>query len=404
LAPLHETRPGEDPRKALFELARAAVDGGATWIIAATGQAGEMGARPRDGGVAAMLKSVAREWPSLRVVAVDLDPSADPSTLAGLVMGEILADDPPVQVLHDAEGRSTVRAVEAELTEEHPEEPLFKKGDVVLVTGGARGITARFAIELAERFGCTVELVGRSPLPDAEDPALAAAADAPALRKALLERLPASERAPAKIEAAVQKVLAARQIRATLAALAKSGVPHRYHAVDVRNRAAFAELVDGIYARHGRLDAVFHGAGVIEDKLLKHKTRESFDRVFDTKVEGARVLADKLRDGVRYLVFFSSVSGTFGNRGQVDYSAANEALDHLAHHLNRKGDMRVVSVAWGPWAETGMVSPELEREYAKKGVGLIPPDAGVQRLFDELGRGRQAQVIFMCAEPAAMEG
>jgi acyl transferase domain-containing protein/NAD(P)H-dependent flavin oxidoreductase YrpB (nitropropane dioxygenase family)/NADP-dependent 3-hydroxy acid dehydrogenase YdfG len=405
LAPLHDA-PTEDPRKALFELARAAVDGGATWIVAVTANGGGPAPTLRGGrgGVAAMLKSVAHEWPSLRVRAIDLDPLAPPIELAGLVMGEILADDDPVHVAYDGGLRSTVRAVESDHDDDAP--PLeLHRGDVVLVTGGARGITARAAVALAERHGCTIELVGRSPLPPPEAPGLGHLFDPATLRKALLERATPSERTPARIEQALARLLSDRQIRATLASLAAAGVPHRYHAVDVRDGAAFAALVADVYARHGRLDAVIHGAGVIEDKLLKHKTRDSFDRVFDTKVVGAEVLAQSLRDGVRYVVFFSSVSGTFGNRGQVDYAAANEALDHLAQHLaHHRRHAKVVSVAWGPWAETGMVSPELEREYAKKGVGLIPPAAGVNRLLDEMARGADARVIFMCADPASMEG
>ena len=34
-----------------------------------------------------------------------------------------------------------------------------------------------------------------------------------------------------------------------------------------------------------------------------------------------------------------------------------------------------------------MVSPELEREYARRGIGLIDPDAGVGALLAELLHG-----------------
>jgi len=126
--------------------------------------------------------------------------------------------------------------------------------------------------------------------------------------------------------------------------------------------------------------------------------------VFDTKVDGARALVRHLRDGVRWVVFFSSVSGVFGNRGQVDYAAANDALDHLAWHLaRRRPDTRVLSVNWGPWADTGMISPELEREYARRGVGLIEPDQGIRSLLDELANGDEAQVILMSAAPESLE-
>ncbi|HKA91086.1 MAG TPA: SDR family NAD(P)-dependent oxidoreductase, partial [Haliangiales bacterium] len=167
---------------------------------------------------------------------------------------------------------------------------------------------------------------------------------------------------------------------------------------------AFGALIDDLYARHGRIDGVLHGAGVIEDKLLRDKTRDSFDRVFDTKVAGALVLAEKLRRDVKFVVFFSSVSGAFGNRGQADYAAANDALDKLALHLDRTLPGRVLSINWGPWGGTGMISPELEREYSRRGIGLIRPEEGVSRLLDELRRPGLAQVILMRAAPEAMAG
>ena len=51
-----------------------------------------------------------------------------------------------------------------------------------------------------------------------------------------------------------------------------------------------------------------------------------------------------------------------------------------------------------------MVSPELEREYARKGIGLIPLDEGVDALLRELQFGvkKDTQVVFMCATPENM--
>ncbi len=120
--------------------------------------------------------------------------------------------------------------------------------------------------------------------------------------------------------------------------------------VDVRDAAAFGALVDALYARHGRLDGVIHGAGVIEDKLARDKTSESFARVFDTKVNGALAIAKHVRADVGFIVFFSSISATFGNRGQADYAAANDSLDRLAVTLKRRLPARVLSINWGPWA------------------------------------------------------
>ena len=52
----------------------------------------------------------------------------------------------------------------------------------------------------------------------------------------------------------------------------------------VSDAAAFGALLDELNSAGG-ITGVIHGAGVIEDKLLRDKTPESFDRVFETKVE-----------------------------------------------------------------------------------------------------------------------
>jgi NAD(P)-dependent dehydrogenase (short-subunit alcohol dehydrogenase family) len=263
-----------------------------------------------------------------------------------------------------------------------------------LATGGGRGITAAVAIALATRYRCRLELLGRSPLTEPEEGELLACPDAVALRRVLAGRNGKTHN-PAALEAHVRRILAARAARATLAAIERGGGHAAYHACDVRDAVAFGALIEQVYGEHGRIDVVIHGAGVIEDRLLSAKTPESFDRVFGTKVRSARTLVEKLRDDVQMVVFFSSIAGACGNRGQTDYAAANDALDDLAHHLWRRLPGRVVSIGWGPWAGAGMVTPDLEREYARRGIDLIPPEEGVQRFLEELTSPDAAHVVVV---------
>lgn len=348
-------------------------------------------------GVAGLWRALARELPDAHVRAVDLDPHDDPVVLAGHVVAEILAPGGPVAVGYRNGERFTVVAAEKVLGTANGSRADHAPGiasrrmargidlgpdSVVLLTGGARGITARLAVGLATTFGCSLELVGRSPVPDApEDPELASAVSAAELRQTLIAR---GERTPATIEASVARLLAAREIRSTLSALDDAGVKVAYHAVDVRDANALCGVVDSVYDRHGRLDGVIHGAGVIEDRLLADKTSESFRRVFNTKVQAAHTLVGAVREPYPFLVLFTSVSGAFGNKGQVDYAAANDALSTLAWSLTAQEFGPVVAVDWGPWAGCGMVTPQLDREYARRGVGLVHPEDGVARLLDEL--------------------
>ena len=400
-----------DAVRSLFTRAQEATRGAVEWVFAATGLGGQFGhhastrgAPPVAAGVSGFLKSLSKEWPKLRVRAVDLDAGDDPARLADHVFREIVADDGHLDVGY-VDGERHTLVVAARPSSVPPPAALeIDESSVVLLTGGARGITAQIALEMARRFRCKLELVGRSPLPpDDEDAELRAALDGSSLRRVLISRVNgAGPASPAAIEARCREIVGAREIRATLAAIREAGATVGYHAVDVRDDVAFGALVDELRARHGRIDGVVHGAGLIEDKLLRDKTLESFDRVFSTKVAGANTLASKLADEARFFVLFSSVSGAFGNRGQTDYAAANDVLDKLAHRLHRTVRGRVLSINWGPWRGVGMVRPELEREYERRGVGLISPDAGIARFFEELLVGSDPQVILTAASTSAI--
>jgi NAD(P)-dependent dehydrogenase (short-subunit alcohol dehydrogenase family) len=349
-----------------------------------------------------LIKSVAKERPEIHARCVDLDLREAPQALAEYLELELLAKDRVVEVAYNNRKRYRLELVPA--TTRAGKKPrrdvTLDQASVVLITGGARGITAALSLSLATRYRCRLELVGRTCLETVADkPEYAAAGDPKSLRQRVLADNPGL--APAAVERLCAQVLAAREIRQTLAAIRETGAQARYTQLDVRDTDRFSGFVEGLYEQHGRLDGVIHGAGVIEDKLVRDKSVDSFTRVFETKVRGAVTLCKVLREDAAFVVFFSSVASIFGNRGQVDYAAANDVLDKLAHGLQARLRGRVLSVNWGPWAGKGMVSPELEREYARRGIGLIPLNDGVELLLHELREGdhEDAQIVVMCGTP-----
>jgi hypothetical protein len=164
----------------------------------------------------------------------------------------------------------------------------------------------------------------------------------------------------------------------------------------VRDESAFGALLDELNGAGG-IAGVIHGAGVIEDKLLKDKTPDSFDRVFGTKVDSALALARKLDPAkLKFFAMFASITSRYGNRGQADYAAANEVLSKLACDLDRRWPGRVVSIAWGPWAEVGMVA-ELEKHLVARGLKLIEPAIGAGFAVDEIIFGPKGQPEVLIA-------
>ncbi len=401
---------------AAFTEIRQVLLGGADRVVVATGTAGMFGhsggadlGDAVDVGLRGLVRALGHEYPDATVRAVDVDPKESPRTIAEHLLAELAGGDGRAIVGYANGVRTTLRVGRAELAGEVTAPQGLDRDGVVLLTGGARGITAATAVALARLSGCHVELIGRTPPPSGpEDPATSGAADMAALRGVLAGQ---GVGTPAEIDAAARRILAAREVRATLAELRGVAASVRYHAADVRDADAIGALVNDIYARHGRLDGVVHGAGVLEDKLLPAKEPESFARVYGTKVDGFRALLGAVapaapspeqaaRPSVGFIAAFGSVSGVFGNRGQTDYAAANDALDTLGHMWSERLPGRVVTVDWGPWAGGGMVSPELEREYARRGITLIDQEAGVASLMRELAHGEDAQVIYMCGDGA----
>jgi NAD(P)-dependent dehydrogenase (short-subunit alcohol dehydrogenase family) len=393
--------------KSLFLLARGLArqmergdEGQGKLLLAATAMGGSFGVGggplpasffPGQGGVAGLVKSLAHEWPAALVRVVDFPSPAAPEALASRLVAELADGDGPVEVGYADSQRVTLQCAPAPL-EGHNGSPPLDPQSTILVTGGARGITAAIALELARRYRPRLALVGRAPLPaENELPQTADLSDPAQLKAALLAQLGHGNgrAAPAEVEKAYRELLRDREIRANLASFRQSGAEVQYFQADVRDADAFAATVRRIQRAWGGIDAVIHGAGVIDDRLIGDKTPESYDYVFGTKLNGALNLSRLVDpERLKFCALFASVAGRFGNRGQTDYAAANEALSKLAMYLDERWPGRVVSIVWGPWSRIGMVS-ELEGHLSRRGLELIPPELGPQRFDEELRYGRK---------------
>jgi len=382
------------------DLQAAAMQGGAA-ILAATAFGGDFGIEsasdgfwPGSAALTGFVKTLALEWPAVRVKAIDLG-AAEAHDTAAWLADELLTGDGVVEVGYRRGQRVRLELIPAELPGQ-PGIPPLDGSSVVLVTGGARGITAEAALRLAERYHPILVLAGRTVLsPDPEPASIAGLVNPAEVKAALIEeqRRLGKMPSPAEIEASCRWLMQQRELRDNLARLQTTGAQIEYLSCDVSDAVSFTNLIDDVYRRHGRIDGVIHGAGVIEDKLVHDKALDSFRRVLHTKVDSALTLARVLDpERLKFLVFFSSISGRFGNRGQGDYAAASEVLNKLAQYLDRRWPGRVVSINWGPWLKTGMVSDGVRRQFAERGVSLIPVDVGCRKLDAELCLGRKGEV------------
>jgi len=352
--------------------------------------------RPWRGGIMGLMKSLAAEWGETLCKVLDVDQPV-PDLLVDWILNELARarDDHEVYYLRKTRWVPSVSSVPI-VPGEHS--PAIERDDVILIIGGARGITAEIAREIATTARPTIVLAGRSPWPGEESDVTAAAQNEAGLKKALFEHMRADggQPRPIEVEQACRRILMDRQMKATRQALESAGSRVAYIRADVQDPDDFARLLAEIEKTYGRLDGVVNGAGVIEDKLLEEKDPQSFARVFDIKAMSVFLMGRLLKpESLKFVVLFSSVAGWFGNPGQTDYAAANEVMNRMSMYLSRQWGRRVVAVNWGPWAASGMVSDGVAAQFRARGLELVDPAAGRRYLLDELAGGRPDDALVI---------
>jgi len=343
-------------------------------------------AQPLSGGLAGLSKTASHEWPEVSCKALDIGEMDD---AADQIVDELFIKGPTEVGITD-EGRVTVElsSVAIEPDNEYP----LKEGDVLLVSGGARGVTAECAVKFAEKRP-TLVLLGRSKEPFPEPEWLKPLMSEAEIKKQIMLRA-GKKVSPKEIGEEYRKLMANREMLDTFSRIRSAGAKAVYRPVDVRDEKSVKKMLDGIRSEIGPIKGLVHGAGVIADKLIEEKTDEEFDRVYGTKVMGLRNLLKALsKEELRIMVLFSSSTGRYGRTGQVDYAVANEVLNKVAQEQARqKPSCRVVSVNWGPW-DGGMVTPSLKKVFENEGVGVIPLEAGAEYLLQEVSSAGPVEVV-----------
>ena len=205
-------------------------------------------------GCAGLARTVAQEWPG------DFR-QGDRSRASRAQRGadrcrdraeELVFGGPDLDVGLDASGRRVVlrsRGVGSRARKA----PVLKDGDVVVASGGARGVTATTMIELAGEARLRFVLLGRTQLEVEPTCCKAIEGDAALKRELLARAVSLGEKlTPAELGRQASGILAAREVRATLAAIEQAGSQARYMAVDVTSLESVSDALKRGACRLGR--------------------------------------------------------------------------------------------------------------------------------------------------------
>ncbi len=318
---------GEREISLLLEAAHAVMarDAGSRFVMVEDGS-----------GAAALARTLYTEAPWITTCVVNV-PFEHPQAL-DWVLAEAMAATDFTEAHYDRAGKRRIPVLKQQPVIESGATVALRSDDVMLITGGGKGIAAECGLALARDTGVRLALVGRS-RPDDDT-----------------------------------------ELAANLERMAALGVVFKYVAADVVNAETVRAAVHEIEAEMGSITAILHGAGTNVPTLLQDLDEQTVLATLGPKLAGARnVLAAIRPERVRFFITFGSLIARTGMRGEADYAIANQWLTALTEQWQADHpDCRCLAIEWSIWSGVGM-GQRLGRVDAllQQGITPIPPDEGV---------------------------
>ncbi|MCC6493949.1 MAG: KR domain-containing protein, partial [Pirellulales bacterium] len=376
-------------------------------LAAITQMGGDFGFHTPDlryagGGVAALLRALRREFSGLRVKAVDVEQSLAAPVVAQLLFDEMQSGDSQLDVGFVGGRRHVMAATASEVSAAAAPLP---RGGAWVVSGGARGVTAQVALELAGRTDAQIHLLGASPRPAADSPWRGLDAEGvAAMRTRVMQQAHYAGESPSEAWVRIERAI---EIDDTLQRFQAAGVKFAYHQCDIRNRREVAAVLAKVRASAPEgIFGVVHGAGFESASRLARKRRELIERTIAVKCDGAaHLIAETAGDPLQYFVAFGSTSGCFGGLGQADYSLASGLLAKMMVRLGSiRRELRAVCFHWPAWDEVGMAArPESRGVLRGAGLAFMPPAEGCRHFINELLAGVDEREILILDRPQPLD-
>ncbi len=289
-------------------------------------------------GAAGLAKTLHLEAPQLLVTVVQAP--LGPAVIEPVVT-EVAGTAGYAEAHYDDSGRRLVPTLRPMPVLAARPVPLLGGADVLLVTGGGKGITAECALALADDSGASLAILGRS---DPEhDPELAA----------------------------------------NLARMSASGADVRYLRADVTDPRQVLRAVEEATRTLGPVTGVLHGAGRNEPAALSGLDAAELRRTMAPKIDGLSAVLDAVDQArLKLLITFGSIIGRCGLNGEAHYAVANEWLAALTQATaERLPQCRCLCLEWSVWSGTGMGERlSVVESLARDDITAITTDQGVSVL------------------------
>ena len=265
------------------------------------------------GGIAgALARSLFLDHREMTVTVVDVPDFS--SQTAELAARETMAASGFTEAVYDENGIRREPRLKVLWPERHGTASALGADDLLLVSGGGKGITAECALTLACSSGCRVALLGRSH-PERDE-----------------------------------------ELRNNLQRFRNANVTFEYFPVDLTDEVAVNKAIQRIQAEMGTVTAILHGAGINNPKQLEELTERDLRATLEVKVIALRNMLKAVnQDSLHLLLTFGSIIGRTGLQGEGHYGLANEWLRLEVEDWQRQHPAcRCLNLEWSVWAGVGM--------------------------------------------------
>lgn len=314
-----------------------------------------------------LYRMLQNEYQHIKSACVDMDPEATDAEIVQWILREYAHLGTEQDVCYRGIDRYVSRLDELPPQKINTQRIKFNENDVILITGGTRGLGYLCASHLVQVRGVKqLILTGRETFPDQKD------------WDDYVKSNPDTD--------------LAKKIK-NIKYLIRLGAKVRVLNTPLDNNERVKSDINQIIKAHGAITGVLHCAGLtdIQNLAFIRKSKESVQRILDPKVDGLNHLSQALeKQPLKFFMAFSSVSAAIPAlaAAQSDYAMANGYMDYFCQSKGAP----YMSVQWPSWRDSGMKAAYTPA-YSESGLGILHNEDGIA-FFEELLNVHDISLIF----------
>lgn len=171
--------------------------------------------------------------------------------------------------------------------------------------------------------------------------------------------------------------------------------------LNVNDVAACAAIVDDIQKEYGGLSILVNNAGITQDQLAMRMKDEEWDAVIATNLTAVARLSRAVLRGMMKakhgrIINITSVVGSMGNPGQMNYAAAKAGVAGMSRALAREIGSRNITVNC---IAPGFIDTDMTKSLNEQQIAALLPQIPLNRLG--LPEDVAAAAAFLASPQAA---